>query len=79
MEPEQHSVFVWQPMETAPKNHIVLLLKSHNLPIIGFWTEEEKIWTAAILLRDLSGYGMHGNASILKPTGWMYLPYANDN
>ena len=76
METIEQSIFVWQPMETAPKNS-VLLLKSHNLPLIGFWSEEENIWTAAMLMRDLSGYAVHGNASILKPTGWMCLPQAD--
>lgn len=54
----------WQPIETAPKNGIcVLLTGENNVVLFGFWRESTRRWT-----QDGSGHTVHG-AKL-----WMSLP-----
>lgn len=58
----------WQPIETAPKDYVEILLYGTRGQAVGYWDNDEDTW--------ITDYRGKGNFDYVIATHWMPLPEA---
>lgn len=65
-----------KPMESAPKNEMIMLDAGYGFLTAGHWNETEQSWVfAQINCNDADGNDMYfENEYETKPVGWFHIP-----